>query len=75
MTALFVKPKIIFVIVTLEINKYTKIPSIVFSYRLQSIGRTQSIPENDCSFGNGTPNQWAPTKKVPVSYDKFLKNF
>ena len=30
------------------------------------VGRTQNIPENVCSFGNGTPNRWAPTKNVPV---------
>ena len=43
-----------------------KIPSIAFSYRLWSIGGTQNIPENVCSFGTGTPNQWAPTRNVPV---------
>ena len=30
------------------------------------MGRAQSIPENVCSFGNGTPNQSVPTKNVPV---------
>ena len=60
------KQKFTFIVVTLEINKYTKIPRIAFSYRLYSIGRTQNIPENNCSFGNGTPNQWAPTKNVLV---------
>ena len=30
------------------------------------MGRTQNIPENVCSFGNGTLNQWTPTKNVPV---------
>ena len=33
---------------------------------MYSIGRTQYIPENVYSFGNGTPNEWAPTKNVPV---------
>ena len=47
-------------------KKKKKLPSIVFSYRLQSIGRTQNIPENVCNFENGTPNPWAPTKNVPV---------
>ena len=28
--------------------------------------RSQNIPENLCSFGNGTPNPWVPTKNVPV---------
>ena len=40
--------------------------SVAFSYRLYSIGRTQNIPENVCSFGIGTQNQWVPTKNVPV---------
>ena len=30
------------------------------------MGRTQSIPENVFIFINGNPNQWAPTKNVPV---------
>ena len=30
------------------------------------MGRTETIPENVSSFGNRTPNQWAPTKNVPV---------
>ena len=29
------------------------------------MGRTQNISKNICSFGNGTPNQQAPTKKSP----------
>ena len=30
------------------------------------MGIIQNIPENVYSFGNGTPNQWAPTKNVYV---------
>ena len=36
LTALFVKRKFTFAVVTSQINKQTKIPSIVFSYRLCS---------------------------------------
>ena len=33
------------------------------------------MPENAFSFGNGTPNQWAPTKNAPVEYDKLINSF
>ena len=63
----FKKRKCTSVVVTcVVVNKQIKIPSIVLSYRLYSIGGTQNIPENVCSFGNGTPKQWAPTENVPV---------
>ena len=61
LTGLFVKTKIYFCYYNSG-NKQIKIPSIFFSYRLWSIGRAQTIPENVCSFGNGTPKTWAPTK-------------
>ena len=74
MTALFVKTRVYFCSCNLcnQVNKQTQIPGIVSLYRLYSKGRTQDIPENVCSFPNGTPNQWAPTKNVPVYYDKFF---
>ena len=43
-----------------------KTPSIIFSRWLQSIFRAQNIPGNVCSFGNGTPDLWTPTKNVAV---------
>ena len=46
---------------------------MVFSYRLQSIGRTQNIPEKVCSFENGTLNQWAPTK-MSLYNDKLINS-
>ena len=36
------------------------------------MSRTQNIPENICSFGNGTPIQWAPTENDPAQYDKLI---
>ena len=69
LTSLFVKSKTYFCccdFANKQINKN--------SYRLYSIGRTQNIPENVCGFGNGTPNQWAPTKNVPVYYDKLINS-
>ena len=66
LTALFVKMKFTFVVVNLERNKQTKIPSIIFSCRLQSMGSAQNIPENFCRFGSRTLNQWVPGTNVPV---------
>ena len=57
LTALFVKTKTYFFRCNFGNKQINKIPSIDFLYRLYSIGRTQYIPENVCSFGNGTPNQ------------------
>ena len=65
-TALFIKTKIYFCRCNFANKQIKKIHSIVFSYRMLSIGRTQNIPENVYSFGNGTPNQWAPTANVSV---------
>ena len=64
LTALFVKIKIYFCrcnFVNKQINK-----NFLLSHRLYSIGRPQNITENICSFGNRTPNQWAPTNNVHV---------
>ena len=55
--ALFVKRKVYYCRCNVTNKQITKIPSIVFSYRLQSISRTQNIPKDVCSFGNGTLNQ------------------
>ena len=71
LAALFVKAKIYFCHCNFT-NKQTKIPSIVFSYRLQSTGRTQNTPENVFSFGNGIPNQRALPKNVLYQIDKLL---
>ena len=56
LTALFVKTKMYFC----HCNSGNKQKFLV------SFFRTQNIPENVCSFGNGTPNTWAPAKNVPV---------
>ena len=37
--------------------------------------RAQNISENVCSFGNGTPNLWAPTENVPVQNEKLSNSF
>ena len=75
LTALFVKAKFYFFRCNFGNKQINKIPGILFSYRLYSICRTQNIPENVCNFGNGTLNQWAPTKNLPVLYDKLLNFF
>ena len=53
LTALFLKMKIYFCCCNFVNKQITKIPSIVFLYRLQSICRAQNISENIGSFGNG----------------------
>ena len=56
-------------------NKQINKNSIAFSFRLWSIGRTQNISENICSFGSGAPNQWTPTKSIPVYYARLKTPF
>ena len=73
--ALFIKMKIYFFCCNLVNNQINSTSQYLFLFELYAIGRAQNIPENACSFGNETPNQWVPPKNHAASYQQMRNTF
>ena len=73
LTALSVKPKIYFVVLTLQIKKETKIYSIVFCIECSQWLVLKIFYKLFVVLEMGTSITWAPAKNVPVWYEKLKR--